>query len=122
MEILDRLGSGDLEWSRFSGQLFKHLQATSRSKSQGAMYPFLECNRCLLQRSSMHLNTSCLASSLDLHLLSFISSRLSVLKNDSAAAFPFVDANRTKHNRALEVLVRVAGDAGDAVDAARPQR
>ena len=37
-----------MEWSRFSGQLFKHLQATSRSKSQGAIYPFLECSRCLL--------------------------------------------------------------------------
>ncbi len=37
-----------LEWSRFPGHLFKHLQAASRSKSQGAIYPFLECNRCLL--------------------------------------------------------------------------
>ena len=37
-----------VEWSRFPGQLFKHLQAASRSKSQGAIYPFLECSRCLL--------------------------------------------------------------------------
>ena len=43
----------------------------------------------------MYLNTSRLASSLDLYLLSFISSRLSVLKNDSATAlshgFPGLD-------------------------------
>ena len=37
-----------MEWSRFPGQLFKHLQAASRSKSQGAIYPFSECSRCLL--------------------------------------------------------------------------
>ena len=37
-----------MEWSRFSGQSFKYLQEASRSKSQGAIYPFLECNRCLL--------------------------------------------------------------------------
>lgn len=43
----------------------------------------------------MYLNASRLAWSLDLHLLPFIGSRLSVLKNDSAAAsshgFPGLD-------------------------------
>lgn len=84
-----------MKWSRFSGQLFKHLQAASRSKSQGAIYPFLECDRRLSQWSSMYLNASCLASSPDLHLLSSIGSRLSVLKDDSATAsshgFPGLD-------------------------------
>lgn len=86
------------EWSRFSGQLFKHLQAASRSKSQGAIYPFLECNRCLLQQGSVYLSTSRLASSPDLYLPSFTSSRLSALKNDSATAsprgFPGLDIDR----------------------------
>lgn len=77
-----------MEWSRFSGQLFKHLQAASRPKSQGAIYPFLECNRRLLQQSLMHLDASRLASSLDSHLLPSIGSRLSALKDDSAAASP----------------------------------
>lgn len=47
-DFLYMLADPVVEWSRFSGQLLKHLQAASRSKSQGAIYPFLECNRCLL--------------------------------------------------------------------------
>jgi hypothetical protein len=37
-----------LEWSRYLGQVFKHLHAISRSSSHGALYPFLECSLCVL--------------------------------------------------------------------------
>lgn len=37
VEILDRFGLGDLDWSRFLGRNNKLLQATSRSRSHGAL-------------------------------------------------------------------------------------
>lgn len=38
-----------LDWPRFLGRKNKLLQATSRSRSRGALWPIDECIPCLLQ-------------------------------------------------------------------------
>lgn len=48
----------NLEWSRYLGQLFKHLWVAPRSESQGARWPGDECVLRVLQCGSMRLKTS----------------------------------------------------------------
>ena len=64
----------------------------------------------MLQQSSMYLNTACFAPSLVLQPLPFTSSRLSVLKKDSASALSQANRGRRGVRRDAAGCARVGAD------------